>query len=171
MKTNNFYWKQQEEVPNGELCWNVFVENFNGRKMEIHNVFDHGRFFESLVNDKKEMEKKFGVKAKDLMDSEEAFKFFEEKVKGTFFYYYGSKCEWEIVLTSWPPYVEAEELDRLVKEKDEHIEKYGYFYRTNLNLDIGAKVDVFDQVSINWSNFMIYLWNNLDLIKTKKVKK
>ena len=44
-------------------------------------------------------------------------------------YYYWSKCEWEIVITDWPTSGECE-----------------------------TKVDVFDQVMLNWQVFCDYTW-------------
>ena len=57
---------------------------------------------------------------------------FEEKVRRSLMYYYWSKCEWEIVLSHWPS--SARFNDR--------------------------KIDVYDQVMLNWGVFMDYLWNN-----------
>ena len=52
-------------------------------------------------------------------------------------YYFWSKCEWEIILSDWPP------SDTFCKEK----------------------IDVFDQVMLNWDIFVDYIWNNRQYIK------
>ena len=57
---------------------------------------------------------------------------FEQAVKSNLMYYFWSKCEWEIILTGW---VRREEF------KEE-------------------KIDVYDQVMLNWGVFIDYLWEN-----------
>ena len=55
---------------------------------------------------------------------------FLKAVKSSLMYYYWSKAEWEIVI-------------------------YGFFR------DVGEqKVDVYDQVMLNWEIFSEYIWNN-----------
>ena len=95
-------------------------------------------------------------------------KLFEERVRRSLSYYYWAKAEWEVIITSWPPYVESEEIDRLVKERKECQDKWGYFYRTDVRTNIAEKIDVFDQVRMNWNVFIDYLWNNRKLIKKKR---
>ncbi len=151
-----------------KLVWNIVYEDWSARKVVVLNIFEHCSFFNDLINIKKELKKQFGKENEEIQSSKEAFKFFEEKVNRSLSYYYGSKAEWEIILTSWPPYVENEEIDRLVKEREEHIKKWGKFYRTDVCLDIATKIDVYAQVKLNWVQFMDYLWNNLDLIKKSK---
>ena len=101
-----------------ELVWNVFVDDFNGRKIQVYNIFHHGGFYADV--------KKYAKKYKD--DREK----FEEEIKRSLKYYYWSKCEWEIILSGWP------------KKDDFHEEK----------------VDVYDQVMLNWEIFINYLWEN-----------
>jgi len=101
-----------------ELVWNVFVDDFNGRKIQVYNIFHHGGFYADV--------KKYAKKYKD--DREK----FEEEIKRSLMYYYWSKCEWEIILSGWPP-------------KDDFDEE---------------KVDVYDQVMLNWEIFINYLWEN-----------
>lgn len=138
-----------------KLVWNVFVEDINARKIKIHNIFDHYRFMEDLVN----IKKKYG----------EDFTKFSEEVRKSLKYYYWSKCEWEVVVTSWPPYVDGKEVKRLTEEVTEHTKKYGRFIiRTDVNLDTKTKIDVYDQVMMNWDVFIRYLWIKRELIKKVK---
>ena len=65
---------------------------------------------------------------------------FEESVWSSLMYYFWSKCEWEILLQHWPPHQDF---------KDE-------------------KVDVFDQVRLNWDAFIDYLWRNKEELCRKK---
>ena len=136
-----------------DLEWNVFVSNFNTDKIEVHNVFDHYRFMKDLVKIKKKCNDDFNR--------------FSEEVKRSLMYCYWSKCEWEIIITSFPPYINEKEFLRLNEERNERIEKYGRFIRTDVDLITGKKIDVYDQVMMNWNNFINYLWNNRRLIKNE----
>ena len=137
-----------------KLVYNVYMEDFNNKEIVIYNIFDHYTFLKSLCDSKKEAGDNFLV--------------FEEYVKSDLMYCFWSKSEYEIVLTSWPPYVEEDEINRLVAEKEEHIRKYGNFYRETVRLMVGEKVDIYDQVMLNWDIFIKYLWDNRNLIKKVK---
>ena len=100
------------------LEWNVYVGNFNAKKIETHNVFHHTRF----VEDCRAAAKKYkGDKAA-----------FAEEVRHSLMYYYWSKCEWEVIISHWPP-----------------VQRFQ-----------STKVDVYDQVMLNWDRFIDYLWEN-----------
>lgn len=143
--------KDKGYIPNTKkLIWNVFEEDWNSKQIVVYNVFDHNAFFKDLITYKRKYKE---------------FDEFAEKVRFSLQYYFWSKSEWEIILTSWPPYVENEEIDRLVKERETRLKEYKHFYREDVRLTIGEKVDVYDQVMLNWDNFIQYVWNNRKLIK------
>lgn len=100
------------------LTWNVYIENFNLRKIEPYNVFRHSGFCNSVR-----------MAAKKCSEDREAF---INELRHELMYYFWSKCEWELILTSWPP---AERFN------DE-------------------KVSVYDQVWLNWDRFCDYVWEN-----------
>lgn len=129
---------------------NVYIEHND--KIEIHNIFEHVRFMNDLVQIKKYTD----------------FEKFEKEVDLSLMYYYWSKCEWEVVVTSFPPYINNEELEKLIRERDECIKNFGRFIRTYTNLETTEKVDVYKQVRMNWKPFINYLWNNRKLIKKCK---
>ena len=104
------------------LEWNVYIENFNKKEIEIFNIFKHSRFLDDLIKYKKKYKEK-----------EE----FLEKVKSSLRYYYWAKCEWEITLRDWPPH-----------------ENFDY-----------KKIDVYDQIMLNWEQFSNYLWEHKKEIK------
>ena len=85
-------------IPYNSLTWNVFMEEFNSRKIIVHNVFDH-----------------IGVRS-------------------SLKYHYWAKCEWEIIITS-------------------------LFDTKKTNTD--RKVDVFEQINLNWDRFTDYVWSTL----------
>lgn len=100
------------------LEWNVFVENFNKKEIEIYNVFSHYRLEEFLKKAKK-----------DCTDNQQFAELLEREVR----YLFWSKCEWEIILSDWPP-------------SDKFNDK---------------KVDVYQQLKLNWDRFVDYVWENI----------
>ena len=81
--------------------------------------------------------KKYAKKYNGKKDPEGDFEKFSESVRRSLMYYYWSKCEWEIILSGWP------QSDRFREEK----------------------VDVYDQVMLNWDVFIRYLWENRSELK------
>ena len=73
------------------------------------------------------------------------------------------------IITSWPPYIESEELDRLNKEKEEQLAKGRPYYRDAVNLNVEYKIDIYTQIMMNWDRFIDYIWNNKHLITRKKL--
>lgn len=160
---------KKPEIQKPHLEWYVIVEDFNGKEMVPYNIFDHNAFMNDLINITKKLNKKFKDGSTTLVDI--IFSEFEEEVRKSLSYYYWSKSEWEFVATTFPPYIENEQIDELVEERKDHLEKYGYFYRTSINLNVGSKLDVYTQVRMNWKPFINYLWDNIKLIKKKKIIK
>lgn len=137
-----------------ELIWNVYISDFNSKEIKVHNVFNHAGFMQDLIKIKKE--------CKDNIEA------FEARVERSLTYYYWSKCEWETIVTSWPPYITNKELDDIIKERDEASMKYGMRFRHCVCLETAEKIDVYDQVRMNWRHFINYLWDNRKLIKNKR---
>ena len=138
-----------------ELVYNVYMEDCNERKIVPFNIFNSYCFYDGLLRIKKE-------KIED-------FDLFSKNVRSALMYAFWSKSEYEIVLTSWPPYRESGELDKLVKDREDFICKNGFFYRGSVGLSVGEKVDIYDQVVLNWDIFIQYLWENRNLIKKRKI--
>ena len=68
---------------------------------------------------------------------------FEKAIENNLMFYYWSKCEWEIILQHWP---------QISGFQDE-------------------KVDVYDQVMLNWDKFIEYVWNNAEELRRREKKK
>ena len=129
-----------------KLEYYVYYHNFNGRSIEKFNIFDHGRFLEDVKKD-----------LKKYADKEE----FSERLQGHLFYYYGSKCEWEVVITSWVPHITISELNRLNEEREKTLKEYNREpYSLYVNPDVGEKQDVYEQVMLNWDLFVDYVWSH-----------
>lgn len=101
------------------VSWNVLIDDFNASRIEIYNVFDHGGVVEELKTAIKKISDKqaFSVELRHIM-----------------MYYFWAKCEWEVVVTSWPG---------------------GRGER---------KIDVFYQLNLNWDAFVNYVWDHRDEI-------
>jgi len=97
--------------------WNVIIENINRRQITAYNVFNHHSFKNDCI--------KF---AKECNDRET----FSSNIERSIFYYFGSKCEWEVVISGFPP--------------SENVPK--------------SKIDVRHQLQLNFDRFIDYLWSN-----------
>ena len=128
------------------LEWNVFYHNVNKNKIETFNIFKHWKFEEDVQKSLK--------KFKDKNE-------FAEQLRRYLFYYFCSKCEYEVIITSFPTYITMNELDRLNYERWAHKDRYGTDYvRINVSPDTGAKIDIYTQVMNNWDIFLDYVWNS-----------
>lgn len=105
------------------LIWNVLIEDVNLKRIVIYNIFSHSGFWKDCCE------------AVHKADGDK--KVFEELIKTDLQYYFWSRCEWEIILTAWPP-------------------------RSDFD---GAKIDAYDQVMLNWEQFIDYLWNHRKELK------
>lgn len=111
------------------LEYNVYIsEMFHGKTIETYNIFEHYSFL-----------KRCRDAAKNIEDKDE----FLEEVKSALMYYYWSKCEWELIMTPWPPH-----------ETDE-----------------GSKINVYSQVMLNWNIFSEYIWSKKDELKKLRMKR
>ena len=97
------------------LKWLVYNEDFNARCIREFDIFNHHSFREDCIKN-----------AKKNKDNKEEF---IEALRRDLMYYFWSKCEWEIILSDWPPSGQVEK-----------------------------KIDVFDQVMLNFDVFVDYLW-------------
>ena len=109
-----------------DMEWYVIVEDFNARRITRYNIFDHGSFMEGIRRAYKKHK-----------DDREAF---DTEICGLMFYYFNSKCEWEVIVSSWPP------SDRVPERK----------------------IDVYEQVMQNQHVFLDYVWNMAHARKEKK---
>ncbi len=106
-----------------KLIWNVYIQDFNNKCIKIYNIFEHYSFKKDLFetyNEFKEDKDNFLFRVKRLLQ-----------------YYYWSKCEWEIILSDWPPSKKFDDM----------------------------KISVYDQIENNWHIFSEYIWNNRDSIE------
>lgn len=144
------------EPNNKFLKWYVFDHDFNSKEIYPVNVFELSiTFIRGLLIAKKKYKDNY-IK-------------FAETIRSYLQYSYWSKCEYETIITSWPPYIDEEELNRLIKERDEQIANGNKFFREDVSLETGYKIDIYTQVMLNWDRFIDYLWSNKHLITKKKL--
>ena len=131
-----------------KLKYFVYKQDFNNKEIVKYNIFDN----DSLCNEIIKYRKQF----------KDNFQEFSEAVRKLLMYRFWSKSEYEIILTSWPPYVENEEIDRLITERNEHNRKYpNTFKRNSTRLTVAEKIDIYDQIMLNWDIFINYVWENI----------
>ena len=130
------------------MVWNVYREDFNHGAIVKYNIFDHSSFAQDVNNLLKE----------DITKDE-----FAEQLKRSLRYYFWGKSEYEVVITSWPVYIYRSELDRLNTEYEEYNNKWGHYpYDINIVPKVGKKIDIYNQVMMNWEQFVDYVWINKD---------
>ncbi len=128
------------------MTYYVYMENFNTKKIEKYNVLNEG-----IIKEIKERTKGFTNKTR-----------FAEVVNNIMSYYFWARSEYEVVLTSWPSYITSEELDRLNEESKKYQKEYDKRpLRQSVNLTVEEKIDIYDQVKMNWNIFIDYVWENL----------
>lgn len=129
-----------------ELVWNVFRHDINKSEIEVFNIFDHWKF----AKETEENLKKYKEKER-----------FATALKTDLIYYFWSKSEYEVVITSWTPYIDMKELDRLNDERTEYREKYFKEpFHLDVRLNVRSKIDIYEQVMNNWDIFLDYVWNS-----------
>lgn len=129
----------------------VYRHDINKRKIVEFNIFDHWRFQEIVKKDLKKYKTR-----------EE----FAEKLKGHLMYYFWSKYEYEVVISSFPVHIKKEELNRINDEFKADTEKHGHEpYGMWVCPDVGSKIDIYNQVMLNFEVFVDYVWSN------KRIKK
>ncbi len=105
-----------------KLEWNAFNHN-----LEWFNIFDSYSFMNDLYRIKTNY-----IKSKITLED------FKEEVRKSLSWQYRGRCEYELILTTWP-----------VPDKE-------------------IKIDVYNQVMLNFDRFFDYLLNNIKLIKKVK---
>lgn len=98
------------------MHWVVYIDNINTKRIETFDVFKHHGFAEDV--------RKAYKRHKDDFDA------FSEDVRRSLAYYFWSRCEWEVILSAWPP----------------------------TNRISQRKIDVYEQVRNNWDVFIEYVW-------------
>lgn len=136
-----------------KLKWVVYYHSINRGKIETFNIFDHWKFNDDTQKN-----------LKKIKDKDE----FAKKLKSDLMYYFWSKCEYEVIITSFPTYIKMDELDRLNEERESCKEKNNRDPKIlGANLETEIKIDIYEQVMNNWDIFLDYVWNSKQHRTTK----
>jgi hypothetical protein len=128
-----------------DMKWNVFIHDVNTCSIKEYDIFRHRSFAQDVAK---------------LFKQDLTIKDFAERLKREVQYYFWGRCEMEQVICSWPVYIDGEELARINKEYEEHNEKWGrYPYKVNIKPDVGRKIDIYQQVMLNFDVFCEYVWS------------
>lgn len=130
-----------------KLEWYVFSYDINSRRITKFNVFNSNRFYDGLLKIKKEMKK-----------SPLSFEEFSKLLEGSAMYSFWAKSEYEIILSNLFCSISKDEIKR-IKQVDEnrHIESVNLLYQ--------KKVDIYEQLKLNWDKFAEYVYSNIKEIK------
>lgn len=103
------------------LVWNVYNQNFNAREIEVINLFDKFDIDDFI----KLFKKRYKNKEQQTIEN------FKSELKNQLMYRFWSRCEWEVIITAWPP-----------------------------DDKVSIKVDVYEQIMNNFDVFCDYVWKN-----------
>lgn len=155
------------------LVYNVYLEDINAHEIKSYNIFEHEGFYNDLLKIKKQFKKDLKQFLKENGQYNILPKYqkwltyykiniFEKAVINSLQYYFWAKCEYEVVITSWPIYINVQEFNKIKESSTDP--KYLF----TIDTDLSKKIDVYDQVMLNRDLFINYVWTNLDLFKGKK---
>lgn len=126
------------------MQWNVFRYDINSRKIELYNIFKHSGFAKDI---------------QELLSKQISKEEFAEELHRSAMYYFWSRCEYEIAITSWPPYIDRHGLDVLNFENENYHQAYGHYPNClHVDLNVEKKIDIFEQIRLNWDAFVDYVW-------------
>ena len=136
-----------------KLEWFIYVHRFSCSGIRKMNIFNHFRFKECTIKHLKE-----------CLTKEE----FAERISRELFYYFGSKTEYELMITRkdnklmLSPWIGNKEGILDVTDGSDFdwkgfYEKMDQRYR---KFEDSIKFDVNDQVHYNFENFVDYCWNS-----------
>jgi len=125
--------------------WNVYDYSHNDNEMRVFNVFNHSSFNHNVEK----------ILKQDTTKEE-----FSELLRRQVQYYYWSKAEWECVITDLNPHIAQRDLERILNEcylKKTNADRLCRY--THVNLSDAEKIDVYDQLRLNWEEFVEYVWS------------
>ena len=128
--------------------WYVYRYDFNKREIVPFNVFRRADFKEDV----EEIDIK-NISYKDL----------KNRLDRLTLYYFWSKCEYEVVITSWPPFITKEDAYEMMNQFEKDSKRYEREPLViNANLEVGEKIDIYKQLHLNWDAFCGYVYNELN---------
>ena len=128
--------------------WYVYRYDFNKREIVPFNIFRHADFKEDVEE----------IDIKNI-----SYKDFKNRLDRLTLYYFWSKCEYEVVITSWPPFITKEDAYEMMNQFEKDSKRYEREpLIINANLEVGEKIDIYKQLHLNWDVFCNYVYNELN---------
>lgn len=129
------------------LTWKVLIEDINTKEIKRWDIFKDGEL---------------KIVAKEIKDSgcgkDEFAYHFRTHLMSKFW----SRSEYEVIITSWPPRISMDELKRLQDEADTWEKNYGNTPKSlTCRLNVMQKIDIFEQLCLNWDHFIDYVYKNV----------
>ena len=127
------------------MKWNVFLQDSQTGKFKPYNIFDN---------------QDFRLSAENLFKKQYPKERFLNELDQEIHYFFWAKIEWEVFITTWPPYIDAKEISRIISEY--HINRppeHCLPERIDVNVTKWYKIDVYDQLCLNWDEFVDYVWS------------
>ena len=81
---------------------------------------------------------------------------FSKEMFNIVMYLFHGRSQFECCITDNVPHIDKEEIDRLIKDREEHPNQVRY----GVNLSWGNEIDVAFQIISNWDAFIDYLWTH-----------
>ena len=140
-----YMWGEPEKRMAPKLVWNAYKYSCSTGEFRIFNIFDHNSFY---CNIRKLL--KLDISKED----------FAERLRREVQYYYWSKTEWECIITGSQPRIDRKELQRIISECYlQCLNADPPSKRSFVNLLHSDKIDVYDQLCLNWDAFVDYVWS------------
>ena len=127
------------------MKWNVILQDSQTGNFKSYNIFEYPDFRIS-------MEKLF----KRRYPQERFLSELDQEIH----HYFRAKIEWEMFITAWPPYINSEEISRIIS--DYHINRapeQPLPEQIHVNVTKCYKIDVYSQLRANWERFAEYMWS------------
>lgn len=125
----------------------VYTSDFNSKEIKLYNIYSHAGFVSDIAD--------LFYDRKDIAPHWDKC---TEEVKKILAHHFWLKYEWEVVITNWPPQISNEELERLNKEKEDHIKQWGTEpYNLSYIPTVAKKIDVYEQVMLHFNDFFLDL--------------
>lgn len=129
------------------LSWKVIMEDPNQQKIIYYDLFKGNHWI---------------TVARELKLQYPIFQAWSDAFRQKLMSQYWSRCEYEVVVTSWPPYINVEDIKKLQDEVEEKEKKWGNKpLRVNITPTVAKKIDIFEQLDANWAVFSQYVWRNI----------
>ena len=142
----DYVWQESNIKSKQVLSWNVYKFDNSNQELNVFNVFEH---------------RSFNFYVKKLLKQDISKEEFENQLLREVQYYYWAKFEWEFVVTGNNPHINQKELERILSECYLKLKKADPPCKHSLiNLAHAYKIDVYEQLCLNWNEFVDYVWNH-----------